>query len=368
MVDITNPTPRLESNKLYSNDIKTTGLLLALIAGWFGLALILSFIIPDSSRGSISALPSYLKYAGRNGGTILFLALIITPLIIANKSGEMSVISYIQKNKHKTAHILQKTSVYAIIALISFAVFMFSYSTIKTRIPEIMPFAWDEIFMKMDRALFFGNDPWVLFSWIYDSPQILAVMDTVYDMWAGILVGTWALCFVAYNYPAHVRFRFPLALLITWFIGGNIMAILLSSAGPCYYAAVTGLSDPYAQQLATLTALDAESTLRAVRYQEILWNVYESPSLGLGGISAMPSMHCATTALLVLFAWKKPVLRAISLLFFGFIFISSFVLAWHYAVDGLLALPIAMLSWWLAEKILKRVSFLNTKTENQKHS
>ena len=193
-------------------------------------------------------------------------------------------------------------------------------------------------------------------------------MDAVYDMWAGILVGTWALCFVAYNYPAHVRFRFPLALLMTWFIGGNIMAILLSSAGPCYYGAVTGLSDPYAQQLATLAALDAESTLRAVRYQEILWSVYESPSLGLGGISAMPSMHCATSALLVLFAWNKPVLRVISLLFFGFIFISSFVLAWHYAVDGVLAVPVAIFAWWCAGRILRVISFPDTQFEDQKHS
>ena len=293
-----------------------------------------------------------MKYASRNGGIILALACITTPLILAKKSGDLSIIDYISKNWRHSVPMLIKVSAYAIVSLTSFAVFMFAYSTIKTRIPELIPFAWDETFMKMDRLIFLGNDPWTLFSWIYNHPALLGFIDTIYDIWAGILVGTWALCFISYGYAANVRFRFPLALLITWFVGGNLLAILLSSAGPCYYALATGLSDPYTQQLATLATLDAEATLRAVRYQEILWNVYESPGLGLGGISAMPSMHCATSALLVLLAWNKPILRWISLLFFGFIFISSFVLAWHYAVDGILAVPVALGAWWLSGRIL----------------
>ncbi len=208
--------------------------------------------------------------------------------------------------------------------------------------------------MILDRVFFFGSNPWELFKWIYNYPKALYFMDMIYDMWASILVGTWALCFVCYGYSARIRFQFPLALIFTWFIGGNILAALFSSAGPCYYFAVTGVSDPYAQQLEILALFNAESPLRAIGYQSLLWETYESPGLGLGGISAMPSMHCATTALLVLFAWKKPVLRALALIFFGFIFISSFVLAWHYAVDGIFAILIALFSWRIAGKSLNK--------------
>lgn len=360
VVDIANALSFPLLKRGYPADIKIIVLIVGVIAAWLCLASVASLLMPDSSYGGISALPTYLHYAGRNGGMVLFVAAIISPLIIASRCGEASVLSYVGKNLKYTHIILAKVGFYTLISLLSFAIFIFSYSTIKTRIPEMIPYSWDVTFMKMDRLLFLGNDPWVLFAWLYEMPGVLRVMDALYDLWAVILVGTWALCFVCYGYAAKVRFRFPLALLITWFIGGNILAILLSSAGPCYYALVTGLSDPYASQLSTLAALDAVQDLRAVRYQEMLWNVYESPSLGLGGISAMPSMHCATTALLVLFAWKHKIWKWVTLALFTIIFVSSFVLAWHYAVDGLLAIPVALAAWHIAGKILDRA--LPTKT------
>jgi hypothetical protein len=108
--------------------------------------------------------------------------------------------------------------------------------------------------------------------------------------------------------------------------------------------------------MAALSAIDAASPLRAFQYQEILWSVYESESLGLGGISAMPSMHCATSFLLVLLAWNKKALRYLALAFFSFILITSFMLAWHYAVDGLLAVPIALICWNIAGRITARLT------------
>ena len=312
----------------------------------------MSLLIPDPSKTSLSALPSYLNYASRNAKIVLILAAVLSPFIIASRCGEASVISYITKNIKYTPLILAKVSVLAVTAIASFGGFMFAYSTIKTRIPEIVPFIWDEAFMKMDKFIFFGNDPWALFSGLYNSPSIIVFMDAIYDIWAVLLVGTWTLCFVCYGYATKVRFRFPLALLITWFIGGNILAILFSSAGPCYYGAVTGLADPYASQMALLAGLEIAEPLRAVRYQAILWDVYDNPGLGFGGISAMPSMHCATTALLVIFARNRPILKWVMRALFVLIFISSFVLAWHYAVDGLLAILVAILGWRLAGKIL----------------
>jgi hypothetical protein len=279
------------------------------------------------------------------------------------KTGDASLIDYV-----KTRYAIDKTPFHMapvkllitagklILGFATFSIFLFSYSTIKTRIPEMAVYGWDESFSQLDRILFFGNDPWAVFSWIYEIPALLRGMDFIYDVWAVILVGTWTLCFVTTKHKASVRYRFPIALLLTWFIGGNILAVLLSSAGPCYYGAVTGLVDPYAAQMAALSAIDAASPLRAFQYQEILWSVYESESLGLGGISAMPSMHCATSFLLVLLAWNKKALRYLALAFFSFILITSFMLAWHYAVDGLLAVPIALICWNIAGRITARLT------------
>lgn len=311
---------------------------------------------PDmGASASPSATGSYLKYAIRNGGLFLTVCAIIYIFKVMRDSGDQNIAPYVRERLSVPARSYVRFIASLIFGLLSFGVFMYAYSTIKTRIPEFAPFRWDEAFMLGDRALFLGHDPWTLFAWIYEAPALLYAMDFIYDVWAVILVGTWTLCFIYRGHSAQTRFRFPLALLLTWFIGGNILAIVLSSAGPCYYGAVTGLDDPYAAQLVSLSALSEASPLRAVTYQELLWSVYESPSLGFGGISAMPSMHCATSFLLVLLAWRRKALRYAAISFFMFILISSFVLAWHYALDGIVAIPIALACWWLAGKILTRL-------------
>ena len=67
-----------------------------------------------------------------------------------------------------------------------------------------------------------------------------------------------------------------------------------------------------------------------------LWAIYSVQGFGGGaGISAMPSLHIATTAWIVMaiyiFArrWLAPVAGAAIL-----IFLLSISLGWHYAVDG----------------------------------
>lgn len=339
-----------------SAEARAITLIIGAIFAWLCIATIFTLIYPDTSTASLDAGLSYLGYAARNGLSFIFLFGCFALLRFTHKSGDVPIVKAVSTHyaAHKSAYF--KAPLRFGLGLITFAPFIYAYSTLKTRIPEVVPYSWDVAFYKMDKALFFGRDPWTLFAWIYDMPAVLRVMDFVYDAWAMIMVGTWTLCFLMIKYSAKVRFQFPLALLLTWFIGGNILAMLLSSAGPVYYGAVTGLADPYAAQMAQLSAAGGADSLRALIYQDILWGVYESPSLGLGGISAMPSMHCATSFLLVLLAWSRPVLRYVALAFFTFILISSFVLAWHYAVDGLLAIPIALTCWWLAKKILTRIT------------
>jgi len=175
----------------------------------------------------------------------------------------------------------------------------------------------------------------------------------LYDMWAPIMVSAFIFAFLRKKGPMHQRLRFPVAMVLTWFIGGNVLAIVFASAGPCYYADVTGLPDVYAGQFMRLEALHATEALRALDYQRLLWEVYESPGLGLGGISAMPSMHCATSFLLILLARGNRILLGVSILFFLTILCASFILGWHYAVDGIFAIPVALFGWWAAPKLLR---------------
>jgi len=346
------PERLLQSDK---SEIKFLKLLIVAIGGWFGLAYITTIIYPDPVETQ-NTLSSYLGYAMRNGGAFLAVCGLIQIIVTLQASGKTPFLTYIKNRKALILPTTLRTVTSIIIGLTCFAVYIMAYSTIKTRIPVINPYHWDNSFMALDRLIFMGHDPWTSFAWLYDYPLIVRTMDVIYDVWAAILVGVWTLCFVNRKHSPATRYRFPIALMLTWFLGGTLMAILFSSVGPCYFELQTGHIGPYAEQMMRLNELHNDTPLRAIEYQSILWNVYEKGSLGLGGISAMPSMHCGTSALLVLLAWKRPALRIFAMIFFAFIFVASFMLAWHYAIDGLFVIPVVLLSWWISGKITRKIT------------
>lgn len=323
-----------------------------LVAAYVMLALVMAAVFPDTSHSPLSTAQAYFDYALKNA-KFFFIALVLAyPAWVTIKSGDMPITEYVRKSGVLSPYYIAKTTASLAIGFVGFFSFMFAYATIKTRIPELTTFGWDEAFMRMDRALFLGRDPWTVFAWIYDRPGLLRAIDTLYDVWAPIMVSAFIYAFLRKTGPADVRLRFPVALILTWFIGGNLLAVVFASAGPCYYGDVTGLPDVYAAQFMRLEAIHSIEALRALDYQRLLWAVYESPGLGLGGISAMPSMHCATSFLLILLARGNRVLLGISVLFFLIILCASFILGWHYAVDGVFAIPVALFGWWAARKLL----------------
>lgn len=336
-------------------------LLIGLVAVWFVLAQILVIVFPDTS-GLRESSANYAKYVIRNGQLYLMfvlMALTWKGLKSTAKTPKGQSVWPVFKRKAQDwwrgpKYELAGVPGAFILAMILFGLFLLSYSTIKTRIPSLHPFALDALFNRLDRIIFLGRDPWQVFAFLYQHPLLIRIMDFIYDFWAAILVSTWffALRFGGANRSR--RYQFVLALLLTWFIGGNVLAILLSSGGPVYFEALTGLPSTYPEQMAALSTINAQTPLRAFEYQQLLWHIYESPGIGLGGISAMPSMHCGSAFLLYLMFGRGPLTRLLLGGFFLLIFISSFVLAWHYAVDGLFVLPVTYGAWklagWLVDK------------------
>ena len=322
----------------------------ALLAGLYLLmALWARHIWPDSEAGhGFGTFLVYVDYMWRNGQVALLFGSIAALLALSYVSRGTSIIGYIRERFMAVRSGIPGAAFGVAVGVLTFSVFMFSYSALKVRIPVWSDFTWDPAFAAWDRALFAGRDPWTLFAWIYDYPGFVGVMDWIYDAWAVLLCGAWLLAFARSQWSGRAALRLPVAIMMLWFMGGNVLATVFASAGPCYYALVTGVaSDPFAAQLATLAAFD----INAVSYQALLWQVHESPGYGLGGISALPSMHCGTSALFVLAVWRRPALRLVAAAFAVFIWIGSFMLAWHYAVDGLAALPVVALAWWAAGKL-----------------
>ncbi len=231
---------------------------------------------------------------------------------------------------------------------------------IKANLTLISPWSWDGILAHLDRLLFLGTHPWRLLHPIADHPHITLGLDMAYKLWMAILLASWLLVAVSTRHDG-LRIRYILAFLLAWVAGGNILAFLLSSAGPAFLQHMGLETDAaaYADLMSYLKTVDSDLGLTAVSLQNILWEQYETGRNTFGGISAFPSMHNALAALMALAAWQAH--RWLGILMTAFtvlIFAGSILLAWHYAVDGIAGIAIAFPCWHAAGHITRRLERL----------
>ena len=136
--------------------------------------------------------------------------------------------------------------------------------------------------------------------------------------------------------------------MLAWWIGGGLLAVAFSSAGPVYYDELGLSPDPYVGLFAYLNDADTRIPLWFLDTQQMLWDGYigKIPALG---ISAMPSMHNASAVLFALaFAHVSKKLGWFFAVYAVMILLGSVHLGWHYAIDGYAGILIAAFSWWVA--------------------
>jgi len=248
---------------------------------------------------------------------------------------------------------LRITHVLMTVAL--FIVIEFAALGIKANLAAISPWSWDETLAQADRLLFLGTDPWRLLQPLAGHPGVTLVLDAAYKLWMAILIVSWFA--VALN-PRHdkLRIRYFLAFLLTWVLGGNLLAYALSSAGPAFleHMGAVATAAAYADLMAYLKSIHSKIDLTAIHLQTLLWQQHVAGHNELGGISAFPSMHNALATLMALAAWRMH--RGLGILLVVFtlmIFAGSILLAWHYAVDGIAGMAVALLCWHLAGRIAR---------------
>ena len=247
-----------------------------------------------------------------------------------------------------------------------------AFSLVKALIPAIHPFSLDPFFHQLDRVLHVGFDPWTLLQPVLGYPAVTWAIDVLYALWFFVMYFA-LLLQITSTRDRRLRLRFLLSSVLAWTLLGSLGAFLLSSAGPCYFGAVTGSPDPYAPlmtylrdtvQNAHLSILGHElsSQLVAVRVQDFLWDGYQNGAGGFGqGISAAPSMHVASTWLVarMLQAYGRRWLAICGWSFFAVILVGSVHLGWHYAVDGYISIAGAWIiwravGWWLDRPAVQR--------------
>lgn len=231
-------------------------------------------------------------------------------------------------------------------------VWMHAFLRFKVAIPEIHPFSLDVLFMKADRLLHFGYHPFELIHPLLGQPAMTQLIDLIYYTWFFAIWITFV--WQALHGSGILRSQFLLAFSLCWVVLGTVAATLLSSAGPVYFAEVTGAADPYQPLLSYLQRVNDEFPLIALRVRDMLWQAYAGGAIERAGISAMPSLHISMVVLMAILGFRVNATAGIAFSVFAvFTFLGSVHLGWHYAIDGYVSLIATVLIWKLSGWIVR---------------
>lgn len=232
--------------------------------------------------------------------------------------------------------------------LLALPFFTTSFTIFKAAIGDLQPFAWDSRFAALDQAWHGGVQPWLLLQGFLGYAPVTALLDVTYLMWFGAMWS--AVIWQAMSLgQRRLRMQFLLSFLLASIVLGNVAAFAFPSAGPCFYSQVAHGPNPYAALFDYLRQVDTSYTVTALDVQRALWANYSAH----GGqhslsISAMPSMHVATTTLLALLGWRINRWLGMALsAFLLLVVLGSIHLGWHYAIDAY-AGAFGALAIWLA--------------------
>lgn len=210
----------------------------------------------------------------------------------------------------------------------------------KVMLPLAIPFWADPMLANLDHALF-GQDPWVgltrLLGWA--AP----FFDEVYISWAPAKFGTLLILLVLPESRAKSRILVAYFLLFALIVFGQYA---FSSAGPIFYEQF-GFGNRFQR-------IPLEHWVRTARgyLMHDHFSVGGDPG---GGISAWPSFHVAGAfwTAQVWNAWDRR-LGIVGFAWFAMILIGSVLLGWHYAVDGIAGVLMAVGAWAVAPTIIDR--------------
>lgn len=198
---------------------------------------------------------------------------------------------------------------------------MIAFMWAKPLLNYYIPFRADPALAAIDHAIFFGHDPWTFLGWLNTMPMAIFY----HRAWFALMILT---LLIIFSRPAsHEKSAVMMTYFLLWSVAGPVIHICFPAAGPIFYEKL-GYGDRFAG-----IYLPQEM----VQMSDYLWRVYTTDRFGPGsGISAMPSLHIATTTWMVIATfvlarrWTWVIAPAGVL-----IFLLSISLAWHYATDGI---------------------------------
>lgn len=231
--------------------------------------------------------------------------------------------------------------------LLALLMLMPVFSAVKSAIPVFNAYSWDSTWISADRTIH-GMDAWRLLQPVLGIPIVTSLLSYAYHAWfALIFLGGVYFCFFAND--RELRAQYFIGFFAIWIVIGLGLATAFSSVGPCFLTAIVG-DHSFDAQMAYLRMANEHYPVLVLPVQDMLLERHLQGDHGLGsGISAMPSLHVGMALLFALAMWRvsKPVGIA-AFAFVAVILVGSVHLAYHYAVDGYLAIVATAAIWALA--------------------
>lgn len=234
-----------------------------------------------------------------------------------------------------------RTSAAGVALAVVFTAVMLANANLKPALGVLNPRTYDLELEAIERALCFGVLPseWLV---TRTSPAALKFWDFVYGSFALYLLVSVMLA--VYREGLRGGARLVLALAAGLWVT-LAMSLLVPTWGPIYthpewyHVLLDCESGHRARALAASVRLYADEP--AVRY-------------AVAGVSALPSYHVLAWACAGLLAWGRQsrALGIVGAVMVLLNWISTVVLGWHYALDGLVAIGLAVIVCRLAERMI----------------
>jgi len=230
-----------------------------------------------------------------------------------------------------------------VIGLTSFYVTYVSYRNLKGYLPEFFDRMQDPLLHRLDRLLFFGNEPATVLHAVLGedvSAHFFAFIYLIYLPLAPMTLVVW----LVWSRTIRQAYWFATAHCLTWALG-TLSYYLLPTMGPNFWYV-------WLYRDLDLTAVsDLQDSLWVGR-QDVMAPL-DPFSGNIQSVAGFASLHVALTLVIALMAQRTvrhAILRWAAWVFFALTVISTLYFGWHYVADDVGGAAIAWISFWLGAR------------------
>jgi hypothetical protein len=218
------------------------------------------------------------------------------------------------------------------------------------------PYAWDDVFIGLERVLHFGHLPHEFVIALTEKLHLGRVIDGCYWAWFAVMYLGLGFC-LFWDRNLKRRLRFLWCFLLSWVLLGSVFGTWFSAAGPLFYHNFFPYRpDPYADFVRYIAERGQE--IFPIAYysgQRLLEWTTNGEMINLNAVLAFPSMHIAVAWAVTLYGFSIRRWAGIAGAVFTFvIYLATVLFGYHYALDSYFSFIAVSVMWWIAGRVLDK--------------